>query len=160
MYKAFGTSRTLKQILRISGLASLAVVLGACGKSTSPSNSEIEQSIRSRILEDTKGAVSVVSVSKIDGMVQQNGGYIADYKAEVRFEQCGVFGSDYRKTWKVVEASTVLCVTQPGQVLTRPGFVPQFGVGSVVTVPGTAAFVRKESGWTLNTVSLKPPEGQ
>jgi hypothetical protein len=131
----------------------LVATLCACSHGdTSPSAAEVEAGVRSHVPDVSEGVFSVVSITKTDGLARQDGTYVADFKAEVKFDTCGYF------VWKSnrVTKYNGACPASPGQTASYLGNTI-YGVGSQVTIPGKAAFVKKESGWQLSEISMTMP---
>jgi hypothetical protein len=95
----------------------------------------------------------VVSITKTDGLARRDGTYIAYFKAEVKFDSCGYLaGSSNNES---ITKFNGACPANPGQTALLSTTI--YGVGYQLTIPGKAAFVKRESGWHLSEIVMNSP---
>ncbi len=141
-----------KQLLLVM---TVATVLVSCG-GNSPSESDMIDVLKEHIPSATRGVVSVIDVSKTDGQLREDGVYIADYVAEVKFNKCLFIGGmvSVGRGWADVELLGRGCGAPPGETIKKPMHFREYGVGSVAKVPGKAWYIKKESGWKLRKITV------
>lgn len=142
--------------VRSIALATSFVVVAACSSGrNSPSQAEIERAVGVYINNTSNGVVQAIKVTKTDGMANQDGSYVADYSADIKFNSCGYF-ANYTSSqgWSRTTKNNGPCPANPGQVAQPPGLTRYYGAGYELKVPGKATFVRKESGWQLSVATM------
>ena len=146
-----------------------ASVMSACTTGGSkPSDSSIEESIRQHLPDRDRGVLQqqsreragstfeILSVEKSDGKTSQNGLYTADFSATIRgLVKCSMLKRSDSRRW-YMEGVGEQCIYDVDGYKKTSYNTHVFASGVEVRINGEAVFEKKESGWSLASISFEP----
>lgn len=155
----FRKGKFLSGVYFASGVC-ITLAISACNTGNSPSDALIKESIVEFVSQAPRKGITIIDVKRTDGLTRSDGSYVADFTAQVKFNECGWrFGGEFYEPLESLHKLNTAgegCRAKPGEIATekkRPSLV-YYGIGVVLNVPGQATFLKKDSGWKMSSSTI------
>jgi hypothetical protein len=133
--------------------------LSGCGAET-PSTDVVDQTIRKFATHELRGLAEITEVRKPEGVIDATGAYMADFSMDITTRGCVALAPESPGSRGLARLQTYRneCPAKAGESANASDSQRVYGPGYKLTISGTAAFVKLESGWQPQAMTFVAPK--